>query len=88
MVRYLLGQGHTVFRISGKNPDAEDRDLVLDDYRRLGVLDALDEIGNIVPDQKIQGVGYCLGGTLLSIVAAAMARDSDERLASVSLLAS
>ncbi len=88
MVRYLVEQGHTVFMISWKNPDAEDRDLTMEDYRRLGVMDALDVIGDIVPDRKIQGVGYCLGGTLLSVAAAAMQRDGDTRLASLSLLAS
>ncbi len=88
MVRYLVEQGHTVFMISWKNPDAGDRDLTMDDYRRLGIMDALDVIGDILPKRKIQGVGYCLGGTLLSIAAAAMARDGDARLASLSLLAS
>ncbi len=88
MVRYLVEQGHTVFMISWKNPDAGDRDLTMDDYRRLGVMDALDVIGDILPDRKIQAVGYCLGGTLLSIAAAAMARNGDDRLGSLSLLAS
>ncbi|MDX2482654.1 MAG: alpha/beta fold hydrolase [Pseudodonghicola sp.] len=88
MVRYLVEQGHTVFVISWKNPDAGDRDLSLDAYRRLGVMEALDVIGGIVPEQKVHGVGYCLGGTLLSIAAAAMVRDGDDRLSSLSLLAS
>ena len=87
LVRYLTGQGFTVFIISWKNPDPDDRDLGMDDYRTLGIMDALDTACTVTGSERVHTIGYCLGGTLLSIAAAAMARDGDDRLATVSLFA-
>jgi polyhydroxyalkanoate synthase subunit PhaC len=87
LVRYLVDQGFTVFIISWKNPGAELRDTSFDDYRSQGVMTAIDVIGWIVPGRKLHAVGYCLGGTILAIAAAAMDRDHDDRLTSLTLLA-
>ena len=87
MVKYLVDQGHTVFMMSWKNPDERDRNIGMDDYLDKGLHAALDAVSAIVPKRKVHAVGYCIGGTLLSIGAAALARDRDERLASVTMFA-
>ncbi|RAR62982.1 polyhydroxyalkanoate synthase [Onishia taeanensis] len=87
LVRYLVGKGHTVFMISWRNPTGEDRDLGLDDYQHLGIMDSLKVIGSVCPGAPVHSVGYCLGGTLLAITGATMARDRDHRLGSMTLLA-
>jgi len=87
LVKHLTDQGFTVFMISWKNPGPEDRDLGLEAYRTLGIMEALAAISAIAPFQRVHAAGYCLGGTLLSIAAAAMARDGEDRLATLTLLA-
>ncbi len=87
LVKFLTAQGFTVFIVSWRNPDAGDRNLGFDDYRRLGVMAAMDAITKIVGDHKIHAAGYCLGGTLLTASACAMANENDDRIATLTLLA-
>lgn len=79
LVRYLVQQGHTVYILSWHNPDQKDRNDGMEDYLQMGVFDALIAISKISGKTPIHTAGYCLGGTLLSIAAAALARPAQVR---------
>lgn len=88
MVRHLVEQGHTVFMVSWRNPGPADRGLGLDDYLQAGIFDALAAVQRAQPGRRVHLAGYCLGGTLAAIGAAALARNPAEvPLASLTLLA-
>jgi polyhydroxyalkanoate synthase len=86
LVKHLVEQGFTVFMISWRNPTAEDRNLAMADYIA-AVEEAIDAVGAIVPEHKAHAIGYCIGGTLLAAKAAQMARDGEDRLATITFFA-
>lgn len=51
MVRHLVAQGFTVFMISWTNPTVAQANLSLEDYRKTGVMTALEAVGRIQPDR-------------------------------------
>ena len=87
LVNWLTQQGHTVFIVSWLNPTSDDRNLGIDEYFRLGAMAAIDAVSRALPKTKIHLMGYCLGGTLAMITAAAMAKNNDDRIKSLTLLA-
>ncbi len=87
LVNYLVSQGHTVYMISWRNPGPGDRDLGMEDYLRNGALAALEVVRIREHGERVQAVGYCLGGTLLAVFAAWLAQRKRDDLASMTLLA-
>ncbi|OGA01411.1 MAG: class I poly(R)-hydroxyalkanoic acid synthase [Betaproteobacteria bacterium RIFCSPLOWO2_02_FULL_62_17] len=87
LVRFAVDQGHTVFMVSWRNATPELASLTWDDYLQLGLLDAIDVVSEIARADKINVLGFCVGGTLLGAALAILAAQDDDRVASVTLLA-
>ncbi len=81
-VRFAVDQGLTVFLISWVNPDARHRDKDFGAYLEEAVFAALDAIRKETGESSVHALGYCVGGTLLAIALALMARRRDRRIAS------
>ncbi len=85
LVRWLVAQGHTVYMLSWRNPDAEDAELSMDDYLEPGVFEPLRWLARH-HRAPVHLAGYCLGGTLAAIAAAAAARGLGGALAQLASL--
>lgn len=88
LIKWLSEQGHTVFVVSWKNPDESMRDKDFEDYVLSGALAAVDAIEKATGEKKINAIGYCIGGTLLSATLAYMAANNDKRIASATYFVS
>jgi polyhydroxyalkanoate synthase len=85
-VRFAVERGLTVFLISWVNPDARHRDKGFEAYLKEALFTALDVIAQETGETNVHALGYCVGGTLLSIALALMARRQDKRIASATFL--
>lgn len=86
-VQWLVSQGHTIFVISWANPDERHKDFGFDDYMRLGPLAAMAAIETATGTSKVNLLGFCIGGILLSTTLAYLAQHGDQRVQSATLLA-
>ena len=87
MIRWLTDQGFTVFVASWVNPDVELAGKTFEDYMREGIYGATDAVMRQTGVDRVNTVGYCIGGTLLSATLAHMAAAGDERIASATFFA-
>ena len=80
MVNHLVQQGFTVFVVSWKNPDASMEDTAFEDYMDLGFLEAADVVREITGSETVNPMGYCIGGTLLSMTLAYLAAKGEDKV--------
>ena len=88
LVRFLVGQGFTLFMMSWRNPDSSMEDNTIEDYMDLGPLAASDTIHEITGSPTVNVMGYCIGGTLLAMTLAWLAAKGDERFNSATFMVS
>jgi polyhydroxyalkanoate synthase subunit PhaC len=86
LVRHAVEQGHTVFLVSWCNPDASLAHVTWDDYIEDGVICALNAVQEISKQEQINALGFCVGGTLLSVALALLFGRGEKPVASLTLL--
>jgi polyhydroxyalkanoate synthase len=86
-IKWLVGQGYTVFVVSWVNPDRKLATKSFEDYMREGIFTALDAVEKATGVRDPNVVGYCIGGTLLGATLAYMAKTGDDRIHSATFWA-
>ncbi|HMB48176.1 MAG TPA: class I poly(R)-hydroxyalkanoic acid synthase [Afifellaceae bacterium] len=81
-IKWAIDQGQTVFVISWVNPDERHSEKDFESYMKEGILNALDVIRKATGEERVNAIGYCVGGTLLAVTLAYMANHKDKRIAS------
>jgi polyhydroxyalkanoate synthase len=85
-INWCVAQGITVFLVSWANPDSRQATKTFEDYMHEGPLAAIDAVIAAAGTDKVHMLGYCVGGTLLSVALAYMAAHHDARVRSATLL--
>jgi polyhydroxyalkanoate synthase len=88
MIKWLTDQGHTVFLVSWVNPGEDMAEVGFEDYLREGIYAAVEAVTKAAHVDRMNTVGYCVGGTLLAATLAHMAKKGDERIQSATFFAS
>jgi polyhydroxyalkanoate synthase len=72
-VRYYVSQGYTVFIVSWRSTSPALQHLTWDDYVEKGVIAAIEVASEIAKQEKVNALGYCVGGSLLACALAVLA---------------
>ncbi|HYG56066.1 MAG TPA: class I poly(R)-hydroxyalkanoic acid synthase [Burkholderiales bacterium] len=84
---FAVAQGHTVFMVSWRNVGPEQGHLTWDDYLEKGVFSALRVAQEISGADRVNALGFCVGGTLLGAALAVLHKKNQSLVQSVTLLA-
>lgn len=82
LIRWITGQGYTLFVVSWVNPDASYSDVGMEDYIEDGYLAAVREVKAITGQKQVNAVGYCIAGTTLSLTLALLKQRGDKSIKS------
>lgn len=86
-IKYFLDKGYSIFVVSWVNPDTKLATKTFEDYMFEGVFAALDAVEAATGEEKINTIGYCIGGTMLSASLAYMAKKKIDRVNSATFFA-
>jgi poly[(R)-3-hydroxyalkanoate] polymerase subunit PhaC len=86
-IRWAVSRGYTVFVASWVNPDKKLAKKTFEDYMREGIFEGLDAVKRATGTDKLNVIGYCIGGTLLSATLGYMAAKGDDRINSATFFA-
>jgi polyhydroxyalkanoate synthase len=86
-VAHAVASGHTVFMLSWRNVGPQQGQLGWDDYLEKGVFSAMRIAREIAQSDRVNALGFCVGGTLLGAALAVLAQKNEDLVASATFLA-
>jgi len=86
-VAHAVASGNTVFMVSWRNVGEEQGGLTWDDYLELGIFAPLRITREIAQSDKVNALGFCVGGTLLGAALAVLTRKNEDLVSSATFLA-
>ena len=86
LVKFAVDQGQHTFLVSWRNPDKSMAKKTWDDYVEDGVIKAISVVGDVTGADKINALGFCVGGTLTTSALAVLAARGEKPVQSLTLL--